>query len=263
MQLNDGDEEESESEPNENDSDDGDDSDDSDDSDDVEQRRLVIIGRDDREVQRSRRYPQNNLGLITFDGGRICSGTKVSKKHILTAGHCCHSGGRSGSFFEGWKWYPGVLKKSEVKRRKSRHVLRARAFNAWIRSRNRDYDICWLTLSRSYNGFLGYGWSNRINKKTSFDFWGYPGDKFRSARRSGLIKWGCKNCKPNKAVLTNQLHYTCDTVGGQSGSGLYQKNNKVYCVHTFGVRNSHNGCSRITKDKFTQMVNDMRAERGW
>merc|ERR1719273_766620 len=74
-------------------------------------RRLRIFGADDRRWTTNRAWPQSTMGLVKFKDrsgrGKICSGTKVSKKHILTAGHCCHGGPGSG-FYKDWTWHPAA-----------------------------------------------------------------------------------------------------------------------------------------------------------
>eukprot|EP01084_Bolivina_argentea_P089780 161915_1 len=237
-----------------------------------ERRRMKVIGDDSREQMTQRGWPQDQLGLVTFSSGSssyICSGTKVNYKHILTSGHCCHSGGSSGNWYGNWKWYPGATQKYEINGN-GRSTRYATAFNGWVRDRNRDYDICWITLSQSYYGWFGFGYHTGINTQWSFDMWGYPGDKYAGPG----IKWGDRDCHADYAITTNQLKYTCDTAGGQSGSGLYTTNGDgyneyvyswiVWCVHAFAsISSNHNGCARITADKFQGMYDNMIGQGGW
>jgi len=231
--------------------------------DDQAVRRMqdLIFDSDSREDMMSTSYPQSEVGLVTM-GEYLCSGTKISKKHVLTNGHCCFEYG--GSWIYNWVWYPGVTTKDEVDSSSGYSVGMATTFSAWINDQNWGYDLCWLTLHSSYIGHLGFGWHTGITSSWQFNLWGYPTDKYTSDCSSGEcpIKWGHDDCTPNKGVETETLRYDCDIWYGMSGSGLWLSNNVVYCVHSFGST-YHNGCARITSDKFNTMYDHMLAGGGW
>jgi len=225
-------------------------------------RRMVVIGDDSRESMGHSSWPQNQIGLILFSSGsstHICSGTKVTQKHVVTAAHCCHSG-TGGDWYSNWRWYPGAVTMSDVSSSNEYSVSYVTAFNGWINSKSFDYDICWLHLSSTVAGYMGYGYNTGLSTSWTFDIWGYPGDKYGGSQ----IKWGHDDCNPNN-VYDNQFRYDCDTYGGMSGSGLWlDSNNIVYGIHSYGSSSGgYNGCCRITSDKFNTMVDHMQSTGGW
>jgi len=264
-------------------------------ADDVEgSRRLQVIygviDSDSREAMESKLWPQDQIGLIKFESynrdnkqykTHICSGTKVTQKHILTAAHCCHSGvpsvrdqflGRSGDWYSNFRWYPGAVSMSDVSSSNEHYIAKKTVFTAWIDYSNHDYDICWLHLSHSIHGHMGFGWSNEISTSWAFNVWGYPGDKWNKAYQSNQaqIKWGHDDCT-QYAVLPNRMFSECDAGKAMSGAGLWlQSNNIVYCVlssYRWGYRclsvSQCNVCARITPDKFNTMYDNMARAGGW
>merc|ERR1719229_43850 len=116
-------------------------------------------------------WPYDQTGIIIFSAGR-CSGTKVSARHIITSGHCCHSGGSGGNWFSNWVWYPGATRRgggySEIDVT-GHAVYTATSMYGWVNDRNFDYDICWLTLQHPYYGWFGFGYHTGISTSWSFD----------------------------------------------------------------------------------------------
>jgi len=231
-------------------------------------RRLKVIGHDSRKWMEDTSYPQSEVGKLenwayhNYMGWNQCSGVKVSKRHILTAGHCCHEG-KGGDWKSGWEWMGGVATAWQLWWAPRYRVSSMVTFSNWI---NRDdlgsaWDICVMQLADSHNGFMGFGWHSGITSNWAFNLWGYPGDKDNN------IKWGHDDCKADVAVETDTMQYTCDTAGGMSGSGLWLKrdpvvDSTVYCVHAAGG-DSGNVCARITQSKFNALKDYIAANGGW
>ena len=186
----------------------------------------------------------------------------MSKNHILTAAHCCHSGGHGGGWFSNFRWYPGALSPSDLSPNNEHSLIYASILGGWLWwEKNWNYDICWLTLHHPYTGWMGFGYNNGITSSWKFNMWGYPGDK----QTRSQIKWGHDDWQPD-TVWINQFHFFCDATKGMSGSGLWpSSNNKVYCVFSYETTGilQKNACARITPDKFKTMVDSMKSQGGW
>ena len=82
---------------------------------------------------------------------------------------------------------------------------------------------------------------------------GYPGDK------GGRQLW--THSDVIKATTNERSFYDIDTMGGQSGSGVWStwaghSGEKVACIHTTGS-SSGNGSTRISRAKFNRIVDRM------
>ncbi|WP_428966169.1 trypsin-like serine peptidase [Micromonospora fluostatini] len=69
--------------------------------------RAVTTSADNRvPVADTTTYPASATVLLTFPGGR-CTGFMISARTVVTAGHCVHSGGSSGTWRTNVVAYPG------------------------------------------------------------------------------------------------------------------------------------------------------------
>lgn len=213
----------------------------------------VIIGVDRRERVYTTYYPSRARVLITFSGGR-CSGTLIGSNTVITAGHCVHSGGSSGS------WYPrrsyliyaganGTSKPYGSCTAKSLHSV-----SGWTSSGNEEYDYGAIKLNCTIGDTVGfYGWTTAVALNDPAIIGGYPGDK-------PLTQW--IHADKVRSITTRQIFYSNDTTPGSSGSGVwYDKSGAILIgVHAYGTHGSsphsvYNHGIRVTSGVSTNFGN--------
>jgi V8-like Glu-specific endopeptidase len=220
----------------------------------------VIIGTDDRvRVQATNTWPYSVHGhmRMRFPNGRtyIGTGTMVNRHHVLTAGHCVYSAADGG-------WATSVsfeAARNGANRPFGTHFAnRLLSVTGWTQHANTNYDMAMLVLSTD----LGQqtGWTGVITGPDSLlnnhrvNVTGFPGDK-----ANGTEMW--THADAISAVAAERFHYMIDTMGGNSGGGVYSKwqghpGEKVCGIHTTGSQ-SGNGATRISRPKFDRIVDWM------
>lgn len=189
-----------------------------------------IIGKDDRvRIFDTTQAPYNSMAFIAADGN-AGSGAVISKNTVLTAAHVVKNirenpnkssiyviPGRDGSN------YPyGSFKIKSV------HIPQS-----YINKPNAANDIAVLTIEPLNNKSIGevvpilhFRTSETVTDGTTIQTTGFPGDK----------PWG--TMWTTKGTLLRQtstlIYYDLDTKGGQSGSPVYDLNNRIIGVHTIG-----------------------------
>ncbi|WP_018353453.1 trypsin-like serine peptidase [Longispora albida] len=221
-----------------------------------------IIGADNRyRVNPTTGFPSRAVALITFDGGR-CTGWLYGKDIVATAGHCVHSGGSDGAWKRNVRVWPGY--NGTTAPYGSCTAKRLHSVSGWTSSKDKRYDYGAVKLNCTVGnttGWFGYWWQSASMTGLSSRICGYPGDKPKE-------QW----CSNDSIRVTHplQLFYQNDTVGGHSGSPVYQlrASGSSFCsgwcgmaIHAYGVHNgapwsTNNSGTRITESRFTNL-------KGW
>jgi glutamyl endopeptidase len=212
-----------------------------------------IIGVDSRVlVNPTTTYPARAVVLITFTGGR-CTGWLYGPDIVATAGHCVHSGGAGGTWKQNVRVYPG--RNGTLSPYGSCTSKRLHSVSGWTTSGSEVFDYGAIKLNCTIGnttGWLGHWWQTASLTGLPTFINGYPSDKpLTQWRSSGFVNF----------TSTRQIFYQNDTVGGMSGSPVYQFRTSGssfctgYCVmaiHAYGLHataphSTHNHATRIVK----------------
>lgn len=219
-----------------------------------------VIGADNRfQVTATTSYPFSSTVLIERNGALHCTGWMISKDTMLTAGHCVHTGGSGGSWYSGLTFKPGSNGGTAPY---GTYTSRGTwALNGWLSSGSSDYDAAIIKLSSpvgNSTGWFGMWWQTASLDNTFTRVSGYPGDK-------PSTQW--MSYDSVRASQTYRIFYDNDTIGGESGSPVwqYRGSTAAYCangpcamaIHTNGLgslSSTHNSGTRITQAKFTTFM---------
>ena len=195
-----------------------------------------VIGTDQRQRQVPNSFPYTAIGRVALG----CTGTFVAPKTVLTAGHCVH--GSSG-------WYDNLdiyrAKDCDPNQGTKHTHTMALTISAWITNPRPENDIGWIIVNTPSPVSMSFTYMTPSAISTTIYIYGYPAD---------LPKWCLygTNC-PLAIVEDKRLRYTCDTYGGNSGSGVYYNRNGVNTiigVHAYGVYQGTNSGTRMTKSYY-------------
>lgn len=194
-------------------------------------RTKIIIGdTDDRIKVMETEYPYNCIALLLiYDNNEneyLGTGFFISKRCIITAGHCVYF---RGKWAKKIKVIPGA-KGSESPFGEDVST-KFRSVEGWTVSKNANFDYGAIILENNdlysnVNCHLGY--SLVQDKSRIIELAGYPMDKERTQWKSeGQIR----------KLSQYRIYYELDTVKGNSGSPIFiRKGNSriVIGVHSFG-----------------------------
>jgi glutamyl endopeptidase len=208
-------------------------------------RPRSIIGFDARMRTYTTRYPNSAIVYITRNGVHWCTGWMISSNTLATAGHCVHPGGGGTSRYypaSQFRVYPGY-DGSGAGPYGSCTVRRTHSVVGWSTNGNRDFDYgamrlnCTIGFQTGAFGYYAPTQSTLLGQPIVTA--GYPGDKPRTQWTSSDII---------RSVSSFRVFYRADTVGGQSGSPVWNEGLNAtftsgvyaFAVHAYGVGASNN-----------------------
>lgn len=225
-----------------------------------------IIGEDNREmVQDTTKFPFSAVANLDYNTA-IGSGAMIEKDLFLTCAHGVWNQGfaTNGSIIPGRN---GRANKpfGEAKMKK---IYIPKKFTESGAAR---YDFALVKLGSPIGlktGWFGLSYEDKIGE--NFTISGYPADRlYQMTTESQSINqsftYENDGMSSNKTSwLKDELNYLFDTVGGHSGSPIYDADFQISAVHVGGYMRvtspTYNVGSRVSKEKFA-MINHIMESR--
>lgn len=218
----------------------------------------AIIGTDDRvQIQNTSAYPWrvNTSLLITAADGSSWIGTGwfIGARTLVTAGHCVFIKNSGVPGRDGWvrsiRVMPG--RNGSTLPYGSATSTAFRSVTGWTNRGDHNFDYGAIILPTNLGstvGWFGFGvYSDSQLVGSTINISGYPGDK------PAGTQWYHSNRVT--AVNATKVYYVVDTMGGQSGSAVYQiRNGARYAVavHAYGGATANHG-TRINREVFNNL----------
>lgn len=196
-----------------------------------------IINWDSRMRTYTTLYPNRAIVYIEYNGSALCTGYMYSPSMVVTAGHCVHTGGSAGTWRTAslYKIYPGRDGVSSPYGFCT--VNRLRSVTGWTVSANPQYDYGAMRLNCTVGNTVGWFglYDPAVPIAQPAIVTGYPGDK-------PLTQWTSSD--KIRDASTTQISYRADTIGGNSGSPVWNDKDEALATNgawAFGVHNYATG----------------------
>jgi len=224
----------------------------------VGQRGRSIINWDSRTRSYTQNYPTRAIVYIQYNGNHHCTGFMYAPNMVATAGHCVHTGGSGGS------WYDRRLMRVFAGKDGQRspwgvcRVSRMHSVVGWTQNNNFRFDYAAMRLNCTIGNTVGwfglYEHASPTNQPAMIG--GYPGDKPRD-------QWASTD--KIREFSAEMIAYRMDTVGGHSGSpiwhdreeGLAANGAYAFGIHNYGVGafgTNANAAARLTSVRIQNYV---------
>ncbi|WP_380167773.1 trypsin-like serine peptidase [Jannaschia sp. R86511] len=220
--------------------------------------RESVLGTDDRvRVEDTAAYPWRvhaSLLITAADGSSwVGTGWFIGPRTLVTAGHCVYITGSNVPGRDGWARSIQVMPGRQGSTLPYGSVTSTsfRSVRGWTVDGSEHFDYGAIVLPTplgSTVGWFGYGvYSDAQLQDSTVNVSGYPGDKpagtqwYHANRVSG--------------VNATKVFYTADTMGGQSGSAVYQLRDGAryaVAVHAYGGASANSG-TRINRQVFDNL----------
>jgi V8-like Glu-specific endopeptidase len=202
------------------------------------------------------------LFINGYESGSWCSASAIntaSKRVVITAGHCVHSGS-GGTWLSNLVFVPGYNAfNADHDPVGQFQAYRLRTFNSWIDSSDLNRDVGFVTT------FSGGDWGVPVvdtvgghglayNGGTEFDvsIFGYP-----SNLDGGNRMWACWGVATDSSASDNRSKIGCNFGGGSSGGPwLWQYDNGTGLGHVRSVMSTVDGSGVNRGPYFDTAVND-------
>lgn len=221
-----------------------------------------VIGQDDRqEVDNTSQYPYSAVCklLIAFDQNGttkayVGTGFLVSPDTVMTAAHCLFDHDSKLGWAKSIRVIPGAASGLEpfgaVSESRNLYVPKA-----WTTHQSTDYDFGLIKLSQPLGEKAGYlkliTFPDAFQKNLSLA--GYPfytGEDPDTLRQYTAI--GAALSKQGARTLLHNI----DASSGQSGSPIFNSNNEVGAIHTFGQTKAEGNGATMIDSYVLAFVND-------
>jgi glutamyl endopeptidase len=224
-----------------------------------------ILGWDSRLLQQTSMYPNRAIGLITLgrNNAHHCTGWLISPNTVATAGHCVHTGGTNGSWYNRnrMRFWPGRDGTSTPFG--SCTVARLHSVRGWTRDANSLYDYGAMRLNCTVGNTTGWFGMFSVSGQNAFRNTpaitaGYPGDRPQTQWLSADMI---------RVSQSLRVCYRMDTIGGQSGSPVWQDRDAAlhatgawgFAIHAYGNNGAcggtYNNAPRLTAVRINNYIN--------